>query len=74
MIKSQKRYFIETLKQMELILVTNTMQKLHSSRFQKHLYDETALSRFEVLTKPLHKCNEHRPYYATKYQDFFSIQ
>ena len=42
-----------------------------SSRFQKHLYDETALSRFEVLTKPLHKCNEDRPYYATQYQDIF---
>ena len=44
---------------------------MYSSRFQKHLYDESALSRFEVLTKPLYKCNEDRPYYATQYQDIF---
>ena len=44
---------------------------MYSSRFQRHLYDESALFRFEVLTKPLHKCNEDRPYYATQYQDIF---
>ena len=44
---------------------------MYSSRFQKHLYDESALSRFEVLTKPIFKCNEDRPYYATQYQDIF---
>ena len=44
---------------------------MYTSRFQKHLYDESALFRFEVLTKPLYKCNEDRPYYATKYQDIF---
>ena len=44
---------------------------MYSSRFQKQLYDEFALSRFEVLKKTLHKCNEDRPYYATQYQDNF---
>ena len=47
------------------------MPYMYSSRCQKHLYDESALSRFEVLTKPLYKCNEVRPYYATQYQDIF---
>ena len=47
------------------------MPHRYSSRFQKHLYDESAFSRFEVLTKPLYKCNEDRPYYATQYQDIF---
>ena len=46
--------------------------KMYSSCFQNHFYDESALSRFEVLTKPLHKCNEDRPFYATQYQDFSS--
>ena len=58
MIKFQKRYFIEVLE--------------NTKSIQKHLYDESALSRFEVLlTKPIHKCNEDRPYYATQYQDIF---
>ena len=70
-IKFQKRYFIETLE----INETNSGHKqnahMYSSRFQKHLYDESALSRFEVLTKPIYKCNEDRPFYATQYQDIF---
>ena len=44
---------------------------MYSSRFQKHLQDESALSRFEVLTNPLYKCNEDRAYYATQHQDIF---
>ena len=64
MIKFQKRYFIETLENNE----TNSGHKhtphMYSSCFQKHLYDESALSSFEVVTKPLYKCNEDRPYYA----------
>ena len=71
MINFQKRYFFETLENNE----TNSGHKhnahMYSSRFQKHLYDESALSRFEVLTKPIHKCNEDRPYYATQYQHIF---
>ena len=71
MIKLQKRYFIETLENNE----TNSGHKhnahMYSSRFQKHLYDEFRFSRFEVLTKPLHKCNEDRPYYAREYKDIF---
>ena len=47
------------------------MPDMYSSRFQKHLYDESALSRFEFLTKPLYKCNEDRPYCATHLQDIF---
>ena len=44
---------------------------MYSSRFQKHFYDESALSRFEVLIKRIFKCNEDRPYYATQIQDTF---
>ena len=71
MFKFQKRYCIETLENSK----TNSGHKhnahMYSSRFQKHLYDESALSRFEVFTKPIYKCNEDRPYYATQYQDIF---
>ena len=44
---------------------------MYSSRFQKHPYDKSALSGFEVLTKPLIKCNEDCPIYATQYQVIF---
>ena len=71
MIKFQKRYFIETLENNETIRRHQHEAHMYSSRFQKHLYDESALSRFEVLTKPLFKCNEDKPYYATQYQDIF---
>ena len=71
MTKFQKRYFNETLEHNE----TNSGHKhdanMYSSRFQKNLYDESALSRFEVLTKRLYICNEDRPYYATQYQNIF---
>ena len=71
MIKFQKRYFIEILENNE----TNSGHKhnahMYSSRFQKHLYDESALFRFEVLAKPMYKCNEDHPYYATHFQDIF---
>ena len=71
MINFQKRYFIETLKKNETSSGHKHMPHMYSSRFQKHLYDESALSRFEVLTKPIYKCNEDCPYYATQYQDIF---
>ena len=71
MIKFQKRYSIETLENNE----TNSGHKhnanMYSSRLQTHLYDESALFRFAVLTNLLYKCNEDRPYYATQYQDIF---
>ena len=69
MIKFQKRYFIEILENKETSSGYKHMPHIHSSRFQKHLYDESALSRFEVLTNSLYKCNEDRPYYATQYQN-----
>ena len=47
------------------------MPQMYASRFLKHLYDKCALSRFDVLTKPIYKCNEDRPYYATQYQAIF---
>ena len=71
MIKFQKRYFFEALENNEINSGHKRNAHLYSSRFQKHLYDEAALSRFEVLTKHLYKCNEDRPYYATQYQDIF---
>ena len=71
MIKFQKRYFIETLENNETNCGHKHNAHMYFSRFQKHFYDESALSRFEVLTNSLHKCNEDRPYYATKYQDIF---
>ena len=58
MIKLQKRFFIETLENN----VTNSGHQhnahINSSKCQKQFYDESILSRFEVLTKPIYKCNE----------------
>ena len=71
MIKFPKRYFIEALEYNETNSGHKHNAQIYSSCFQKRLYDESALSRFEVLTKPLYKCNEERPYYATQYQDIF---
>ena len=71
MIKFQKRYFVETLENNETNPGHKHMPHMYSSRFQKHLYDESALSRFEFITKPIYKCNEDHPYYATQYQVFF---
>ena len=71
MIKFQNRYFIETLEDNETNKIRAHEAHMYSSRFQKHLFDESALSRFEDLTKPILKCNEDRPYYATQYQDIF---
>ena len=73
MIKFQKRFFIETLEKNETNSGHKHMPHMYSSRFQKHLYAKSALSRFELLTKPLYKSNEDRPYYAAQYQDI-SIQ
>ena len=67
----QKRYFIETVENNETNFGHKNTPHMYSSRFQKHLYDKSALSRFDVLTKPLYKCNEDRPYYATQCQDIF---
>ena len=71
MIKFQNRYFIETHK----INETNSGHKhnahMYSIHFQDHLYDESAFSRSEVLTKPLYKCNEDHPYYGSQYQVIF---
>ena len=72
MIKFQKRYFIETLENNETTSGHKHLPHMYSSRFQKHLYDESALSPLEILTKPLFKYNEDRPYYATQYQDIFT--
>ena len=71
MIKFQKRYFIETLEKTETNSGNKHMPHMYSCRFQKHLYDESALSRFEVLTKTLYKFNEDRQYIATRCQDIF---
>ena len=71
MIKVQKRYFNETPDNNETIPGHEDNAHMYSNCFQKHLYDEAALSRFEVLTKPLYKYNEDRLYYATQYQDIF---
>ena len=71
MIKFQKRCLIETLENNGTNPGHKHTAHFYSSCFQEHLYDESALPRFEVLTALLHKCNEHRPYYATQYQDNF---
>ena len=71
MIKFQKRYFIEALENNETNCDHKHRPHMYSSHFQKQLYDESALSRFEVLTKLLFNCIEVRPYYDTQYQDFF---
>ena len=56
---------------MKVILVTNTTQACILVVFENIFFDESALSFFEVLTSPIHKCNEDRPDYATQYQDIF---
>ena len=71
MIKFLKRYFIETLENNETNSGHNHNAHMFSGRFQKHLFDQSALSRFEVLTKIIYKCNEDGPYYATQYQNIF---
>ena len=71
MIKFQKRFFIETLENNETNCGHKHLPHMYSSRFGNYLYDESALSPFEVLTKPLYKCSENRPYYVTYYQDIF---
>ena len=45
MINFQKRYFIETLEKNETNSGHKHMPHLYSSRFQKHFYDESALSQ-----------------------------
>ena len=72
MIKFQKRYFVETLENNETYCGHKHMPHMYSSRFQKNLYDKSALSSFEVLTKPIYKGNEDRLYYATQYQEIFA--
>ena len=44
---------------------------MYLDRFQDHLYNVSALSRFEVLTTPIYICNEDRPYYSTQNPDIF---
>ena len=70
MINFQKRYFIETLKNNEPNFDHKHHSNMNSILFQNHLYEESALFRFEVLSKPIYKCNEDRPYYATHYHFF----
>ena len=71
MIKFLKRSFVETLENNKTNSGHKHMPHFYSSRFQKHLNDESALSRFEVLTKPIYKCNKDCPFYATECQDIF---
>ena len=70
-IQIQKRYFIETLENKETNSGHKHMPHMYSSCFKKRLYDESAFSQFEVLTKSIFKCNEDGPFYATQYQDIF---
>ena len=71
MTKFQKRYFIEMLSNNKINTGHQHNAQMYFSRFESHLYDKSALSRFEILTKSLYKCNEDRPYYATQNQDIF---
>ena len=73
MINFRKRYFIETLADSETIPGHQHNAHMYNSHIQDHFCEESELSRFEVLTKPIYKCNEDRPYYATQNQDI-SIQ
>ena len=68
-IKFQKRYFIDVLENNETNFGHKRSAHMYTSRFQKHLYDESVLSLFEVLAIPLYKCNDDRPYYATENQE-----
>ena len=44
---------------------------MKTSSFQVLLCEKSALSGIEVITRLIHYCNDHRPYYATQYQDIF---
>ena len=70
MVKIQKRYFIETLEDNETNSGHRHNAQMYSGRLQKQLFYESTLPRFEFLTKPIHKCNQHRQY-ISKYQDIF---
>ena len=71
MIQFQKRYLIERLEHNETNAGHQHNAHTYSRHFQRHLYDESALSRFEFFTKPLYKCIKYRPYYPTQYQGIF---
>ena len=71
MINFQQRYFIETFADNGANSGHQHNEQMCDSLFQNQLYNESALSRFEVLTKTIYKCNEDCPYYAGQYQDFF---
>ena len=70
MVKFQKLYFIETLENNETTSGHQHNALMYTSHFQKHLYGGYALSRFEVLSKPLYKCNEDRPIMHHKTKTF----
>ena len=69
--KFQKRYFLENLTNIETDSEQQHNAHMYKDRFQDHLYVASALSDFEVLTKPSSNCNEGRRFYATQYQDIF---
>ena len=73
MIKFQKRYFIEALENKETNKGHQQNAHMYFSHFQTHLCDESALSRFEVLTKPIHRCNEVALITQHKIKMFFPI-
>ena len=71
MVKFQKRNFFETLEDNDTNSGHRHNAHMYSGCLQKRLFYESTLPRFEFLTKPIHKCNQHRQYYVTKYQDIF---
>ena len=66
MINFQKRYYVETVTNNENNSAHQRNAQMYTSCFQDHLYDDYAISRFEVLTKPIYRCKEDHPYYATQ--------
>ena len=71
LLKFQKLYFIETLRNIETYSVHKHNAHMYTNSFQDLLNGESAFSRFEVITKPIYNCNEDRPDYAKLYQENF---
>ena len=68
--KFQNRYLLKHSEKAKPIRDTN-IKHIYTQIVIRTFFDGSALSRYEVLTAPIYKCNEDQPYYATQYQHLF---
>ena len=71
MIKFQKRYFVETLENNETNPVTTTCHTCFLAVFKNTFMMNLHSHVLRLSEKPIYKCNEDRPCYATQYQNIF---